>query len=149
MHLSTGNAPSKYWQRLRAKRRSPGTDSLVRRCYFSATARELHLTPGDVYSFSPPDRLNEVERFLSRVKVVKARCWLFASDDSLFDYPSFRPVPLGPRVTAFRWVWEFMHARAIPKGFVPDHLCRFKRCVNPAHLELVTVAENVRRARSS
>jgi HNH endonuclease len=36
---------------------------------------------------------------------------------------------------------------AIPSGLVLDHLCRNKRCVNPAHLEPVTQAENLRRAR--
>lgn len=33
----------------------------------------------------------------------------------------------------------------IPDGLVPDHLCRFPGCVNPAHLEPVTNRENVRR----
>ncbi len=33
----------------------------------------------------------------------------------------------------------------IPDGLVIDHLCRVTMCVNPDHLEAVTVAENVRR----
>lgn len=33
----------------------------------------------------------------------------------------------------------------IPDGLVIDHLCRNTRCANPAHLEPVTNAENVRR----
>lgn len=33
----------------------------------------------------------------------------------------------------------------IPDGLVIDHLCRNTRCVNPLHMEPVTIAENVRR----
>lgn len=33
----------------------------------------------------------------------------------------------------------------IPDGLQLDHLCRIRNCVNPAHLEPVTAAENVRR----
>ena len=33
----------------------------------------------------------------------------------------------------------------IPSGLEPDHLCRVRRCVNDAHLEPVTRAENMRR----
>ena len=36
----------------------------------------------------------------------------------------------------------------IPDGLGIDHLCRVRGCVNPAHLEPVTHAENVRRGDS-
>ncbi|PCC29858.1 hypothetical protein CIK76_05000 [Glutamicibacter sp. BW80] len=33
----------------------------------------------------------------------------------------------------------------IPQGLVLDHLCRVRNCVNPSHLEPVTIKENVLR----
>jgi hypothetical protein len=33
----------------------------------------------------------------------------------------------------------------IPEGMVIDHMCRNRACMNPTHLEPVTISENIRR----
>jgi hypothetical protein len=43
-----------------------------------------------------------------------------------------------------RVVWEML-CGPIPHGLVIDHLCRNRRCVNPAHMEVVTPVENTLR----
>ncbi len=36
----------------------------------------------------------------------------------------------------------------VPEDMALDHLCRNRRCVNPDHLEIVTLVENVMRGQS-
>ena len=45
---------------------------------------------------------------------------------------------------AHRLVYEVLVA-PIPAGFYPDHLCRNRACVNPSHIEIVTLRENTLR----
>lgn len=59
----------------------------------------------------------------------------------------------GYGVISYRMAWQRVHrlsyelmVGAIPEGLVIDHLCFNRACFNPAHLEPVTDAENVRRA---
>jgi hypothetical protein len=45
-----------------------------------------------------------------------------------------------------RVMWELKHG-PIPDGLTIDHLCRVRNCVNTEHMELVTAAENGKRAK--
>lgn len=48
---------------------------------------------------------------------------------------------------AHRFAWKLLRGD-VPEGLVLDHLCRVRHCVNPDHLEVVTILENVRRGDS-
>lgn len=48
------------------------------------------------------------------------------------------------RMMAHKFSWELVNGK-VPDGLELDHLCRNPICVNPAHLEPVTHAENIRR----
>jgi hypothetical protein len=48
---------------------------------------------------------------------------------------------------AHRWVYERLRG-PIPEGMTIDHLCRNRSCVNPWHLEPVTMRENTLRGTS-
>jgi hypothetical protein len=58
-------------------------------------------------------------------------------------YGGFHPAK-GVMVLAHRYAYEALIG-PIPAGLVIDHLCRVRRCVNPAHLEPVTNEENLSR----
>ena len=54
----------------------------------------------------------------------------------------------GRSLGAHRIAWELRNG-PVPDGMVVDHLCRVRRCVNAAHLRVVTQKENVKRTPGS
>lgn len=72
-------------------------------------------------------------------------CWIWLGKPTAGGYG--RANRGGRYVAAHRAVYE-AHRGRIPDGLELDHLCAVRMCVNPKHLEVVTHAENLRRARA-
>lgn len=83
------------------------------------------------------------DRFWAKV-VKTSSCWVWVGSGGgrIGEYGVFR-MDSGP-VRAHRYAYELL-VGPIPDGMTLDHLCRVTRCVNPSHLEPVTLEENVRR----
>jgi len=75
-------------------------------------------------------------------------CWIWTACLDLKGYGQVRvggaPGRRGRMQRAHRAAYQSL-AGPIPEGLQLDHLCRVRCCVNPAHLEPVTSAENARR----
>ena len=98
-------------------------------------------TDGDDGSPSPR-RPSPLDRFLAKVQL-SLLCWEWLGAVGSSGYGVFWAGP-GLRL-AHRYAYEAL-VGPIPDGLDLDHLCGNTCCVNPAHLEPVTHAENVRRA---
>lgn len=90
-------------------------------------------------------RAEDWERFIDKVGDTDANgCWPWLATVS----NGYGRVWDGKRsVVAHRFSYEFF-VGDIPPGLQIDHLCRNTNCVNPDHLEAVTLAENNRRSDS-
>lgn len=88
-----------------------------------------------------------VERFWTKVeKRGPDECWEWKAGKGN-GYGSIRATGHGPSLLAHRISYELL-VGPIPEGLVIDHLCRNRGCVNPTHLEPVTMVENVMRGES-
>lgn len=82
-----------------------------------------------------------MERFWSKVNK-NSECWIYSGTIVDSGYGHFT---IGKKsIRAHRFSYE-LHKGPIPKGLVLDHLCRNKLCVNPDHLEAVTIRINTLR----
>lgn len=90
-----------------------------------------------------PDR-KALRRFFIQVTVDDSGCWNSGAGPSKDGYVNFgwNGLETGAYRHAYQWF-----VGPIPPGFVLDHLCANRACVNPAHVEPVSQAENLRRGR--
>lgn len=80
-----------------------------------------------------------IARFWSKVEVKGPnRCWVWRHENA-GPYPKFRITSESVRAH----VIAYFYAKGnIPHGFMIDHECRNKRCVNPNHLRAVPARVN-------
>ena len=80
------------------------------------------------------------ERFWARITKTET-CWLW-HPLARHGYGKFWDK--GKDIPAHRFAYEYL-VGPIPKPLTVDHLCKVRNCVNPAHMELVTLSVNVMR----
>lgn len=97
-------------------------------------------------------RLDPIGHFWAQIdKRGPDECWLWTAKSRGGDKGQYGMIgarigltPSGTRLS-HRIAYELTHGITVPRELHLDHLCRNTKCCNPAHLEPVTVKENVRR----
>jgi len=88
------------------------------------------------------------QRFWSKVIALPSGCWEWQSAKSVKGYGLFTLPPKTRRVhksqRAHRIAYELLIGQ-VPDGLTLDHLCRNPSCVNPLHLQPVSIRDNILR----
>jgi hypothetical protein len=82
------------------------------------------------------------QRFMEKVEITPT-CWVWTACLNSHGYGKFA-IRTSTAYPAHRLAYETLIGK-IPKDKQIDHLCRNRKCVNPEHMEAVTVQENLKR----
>ena len=89
--------------------------------------------------------MSDVDRFFEYVDKQATGCWEWTSAKKPNGYGRFRLYSNNGKrryATAHRWLWIHLNGDT---NLTIDHLCRNTSCVNPDHLEPVTLKVNLLR----
>ena len=84
-----------------------------------------------------------ISRFLEKISIDENGCWNWTGGKKGGGYAQFA-LDRKP-VSGHRFIYDYYYGDLDPRLTI-DHLCRNVACVNPAHLEQVTMKENVLRS---
>ena len=94
-----------------------------------------------------PDLQSDLDRFFSRIAIHPAtKCWLWCGSCDRHGYAQFWSQ--GKNTRAHKFIFE-LHYGSLLEGEQIDHVrvrgCLYRSCVNPYHLEAVSLQENLSR----
>ena len=84
------------------------------------------------------------DRIMRRVEVAPDGCWLWTGALAPNGYGIVQKGRRAGTTVVHKAMWQLDNG-PVPDGLELDHLCRVRRCCNPAHLEPVTRQTNVDR----
>lgn len=97
------------------------------------------------YKDIPPLSMDDLKRFFAKFeKGRKTQCWIWQGASSR-NYGVFSIQQKNYYAHRVSW-WVFRGEQ--PAETIDHYVCRNKLCVNPAHLEVVSLSENTKRARA-
>ncbi len=84
------------------------------------------------------------KRFESKIEVLITNCWKWKGRIEKNGYGRFSYKH--DQIISSHRMSYLLYRGPIDMGLTIDHLCKNKWCVNPSHLEVVTMKENLRRS---